>query len=192
MLHNADHTYAWRGQDGEVIVDPVDVEVQTDPDDCNAPRKEASTLKNTTSQWTLSSEAEQEGAFRKAFIRSILASDTAVKKFTDTDLASTFTGSQPLNPFPILLSGECGDTDTDLASTFTGSQPLNPFPILLSGECGDTDTDLASTFTGSQPLNSFPIFFPKDNIRKILKASQPTTLYGMLRKALAGLRSSGA
>ncbi|KAK4308083.1 hypothetical protein Pmani_020196 [Petrolisthes manimaculis] len=82
MLHNADHTYAWRGQDGEVIVDPVDVEVQTDPNDCNAPRKEASTLMNTTSQWTLSSEAEQEGAFRKAFIRSILASDTAVKKFT--------------------------------------------------------------------------------------------------------------
>ncbi|KAK4294262.1 hypothetical protein Pmani_010338 [Petrolisthes manimaculis] len=76
MLHNADHTYAWRGLDGEVIVDPVDVEVQTDPNDCNAPRKEASTLMNTTSQRTLSSEAEQEGAFRKAFIRSILASDT--------------------------------------------------------------------------------------------------------------------
>ncbi|KAK4325007.1 hypothetical protein Pmani_004389 [Petrolisthes manimaculis] len=68
---------------------------------------------NTTSQRTLSSEAEQEGAFRKAFIRSILASDTAVKKFTD-------------------------------------------------------------------------------NIRKILKATQPTTLYDMLRKALAGLQSSGA
>ncbi|KAK4300652.1 hypothetical protein Pmani_027156 [Petrolisthes manimaculis] len=65
MLHNADHTYAWRGQDGEVIVDPVDVEVQTDPNDCNAPRKEASTLMNTTSQRTLSSESRTRGSFVK-------------------------------------------------------------------------------------------------------------------------------